>query len=98
MDDPLLVCLFEGLGDLASDRKAFIYGKTSLGQPIGQGRPLDQLHDQGRAAAARLQAVDLGDVGVVEARQELGFALEAGEPFGVLGEPFGQDLERDLTP
>ena len=98
MNDPLLVRLFEGLGDLASDGKAFIYGKTSSGQPIGQGRPLDQLHDQGRAATAGLQTVDLGDVGVVEARQELGFSLEAGKPFGVLGEPFGQDLQRDLTP
>ena len=81
MDDSLLVGLFQGLGDLARDRKAFIYGKTSLGQPIGQGRPFDQLHDQGRAAAAGLQAVDLGDVRVVQAREELGFALESGEPF-----------------
>ena len=99
MDDALLVRLLESLGDLAGDGKAFIYGKTPVGQPLGQGRPVDQLHHQRTTAVgALLDAVDLRDVRVVQAGEELRLALEAGEPLRIGGEPFGQDLERDLAP
>jgi hypothetical protein len=44
-----------------------------------------------------LKPVDRGDVGVIERRQELGFALEAGHSFGIACERLGKELERDLS-
>jgi hypothetical protein len=50
---------------------------------------LDELHHQG----ALLHSVDVRDVGMIERRQHLGFALEACQTVRVLGERFGQDLD-----
>ena len=44
-----------------------------------------------------VDAVDRGDVGVVQRGQQLGLALEAGQPLGVVGERVGQDLDRHLA-
>ena len=38
-----------------------------------------------------------GDVRMVQRRQRLGFALEARQPLGVVGEGLGQDLDRDVA-
>ena len=35
---------------------------------------------------------------MVQCREELRFALEAGQPIGIAGEEVGQDLERDVAP
>ena len=48
-------------------------------------------------AAARLEAVDRGDVGVIELGEELRFALEARQALLVLGEGGRQDLDRHLA-
>ena len=44
-----------------------------------------------------LEAVDRGDVRVVELREELRLALESRQALLVLGERRGQDLDRDLA-
>ena len=44
-----------------------------------------------------LEAVDVGDVRVVEGRQQLRLALEAGEPLGILREVGGQHLDGDVA-
>src|ERR1700730_14650155 len=41
--------------------------------------------------------VDGRDVGMVERGQDLGFALEASHAFGVAGERFGEDLQRNIA-
>ena len=43
--------------------------------------------------AGLFQAVDGGDVRVVQRGQHAGFALEAGQALGVFGEAFGKDLD-----
>jgi hypothetical protein len=35
---------------------------------------------------------------MIQGREELRFALEAGQPIGIASEDVGQDLERDVTP
>ena len=44
-----------------------------------------------------LDAVDGGDVGMIQRGEDLGFALEARQPIGVVRERFGQDLDRDVA-
>ncbi len=35
---------------------------------------------------------------MIQRREQLRFALEAGQPIGIAGEEVGQDLERDVAP
>ena len=44
-----------------------------------------------------VQAVDRGDVRVVERREQLGLALEARQALGIAGEAVGEDLDRDVA-
>jgi hypothetical protein len=77
MDDPLLVRGCKSLRELLSDGECFVDWDGPLGDPIGEGRSLDQFHHE-RADAVRLfQAVDVRDVGVIERRQQFRLALEA---------------------
>ena len=50
-----------------------------------------------RDPAAFLDAVDVGDIRMIQRRQRLRFTLESREPLGVVGEGVGQDLERDVA-
>ena len=43
------------------------------------------------------EAVDRGDVRMIQRRQHLRFPLEAREPIGIEREQFGQDLQRDIA-
>ena len=71
-------------------------------QALGEVLALDELHGEevGRrpvVEARALEAVEVGDVRVVERGEHLRLALEAGEPLGVRGEGLGQELERDVA-
>jgi hypothetical protein len=59
-------------------------------QPITQRRAFEQFHHQ----RAVLEAVHLRDVGMVERRQDLCFALEAGAAVSVAGKRLREDLDR----
>jgi len=71
--------------------------KWPLRDPDRQGRSLDQLQHQRPRAVGFLDAVDGGDVRVVEAGEDLRFPLEPREPIRVSREGVGQDLQRDLA-
>ena len=47
--------------------------------------------------AVLLDSVDLRDIRVIEGRDDLRLALEAGEPFRVFGKRGGQNFDRDLA-
>jgi hypothetical protein len=66
------------------------------GDALRQILALDQFHHEGLRAARSFEAVDRRDVRMIERRQRLRLALEAGEPLGILRERIRQDLERDL--
>ncbi len=97
MDDSLLVRGFERLGDLPCDGEGLVEGERPALQPLGEVFALDELHDEGAHAARLLEAVDRGDVGVLELGEDLRLALEARETVGVGGERLGEDLDRDLA-
>jgi len=58
-----------------------------------EGLAGDQVHDQSVA----FEAVDLGDVGMVEGGQDFGFAFEAGEAVAVVGHAGREDFDGDLA-
>lgn len=93
MNDTRLVAGLERLGDLFGDRERFVDGNLPLRDAIGQRRPFDELEDQ----RARLEAVDAGDVGVVQRGENLGLARESGDALGVGRERLRQHLERDVA-
>ena len=96
MDDALLVGLFETAGDLARDVARFL---DRQGAPFNDRREvlaLAQLHHQADLPFGALDAVDGGDVRVLQRGQGLGLALEAGEAFGVFCKRGGEDLQRHV--
>ena len=67
-------------------------------QPLGEVLSLDELEDEEELPVRLLEPVDGGDARVVERREELRLAPEAGEALGVLRELGGEHLEGHLAP
>ena len=75
-----------------------------MGEPVRERRPLDELHDQrgDRNAARRLgrrldDTVYLRDVGMVERRENLGFAAEAREAISIGCDGRVEHLDGDVA-
>ena len=71
MDHPRLVRRLQCLGDLLRNGERLIERDRPLSDPVSQSRPLDQLQDERPRPLGFLDAVDGGDVGVVEAGEDL---------------------------
>ena len=102
VDDALLVRLLEGLGDLLRDLEGLGDRDRPALQALGEVLAGGELHREevgGRAVGERraLEAVDVGDACVVEGREDLRLALEAGEPIGIGGKSLGKQLDRDVA-
>ena len=96
MDDAVVVRGLQRRGNLDGDCYRFGNRDRTATDVDGQVLALDQFHDERGDPAALLDAVDVGDVRMVQRRQRLCFTLEAGEPVGVAGERLRQNLERDF--
>ena len=84
MDDPFLMGGFQSFGNLAADSSAVSMGRVPLcSSRSGQRLPLDQFQNEEALAVGFFQTVDGGDVGMIERGQQLGFALEARQPFRI---------------
>ena len=59
--------------------------------------PFDELHHDGARVSATFDAVDLGDVRMVQRGEGFGFPLESRQAIRVRGERLRQDLERDVS-
>ena len=66
MNDPQLVSRFEGFCDLPRDRQRFVEGKGPARDPLGEILPLNEFHHKGADAVGFFEAVDLGDVWMVQ--------------------------------
>ena len=98
MDDPLFVRRIQRVGNLARDRQDVGDRDRSTRDDVGKVFPFDQFHDQRRAAVRELlEAVDGGDVRVVERSERLRLAREACEAIGIAGEQIRQHLDRDVA-
>lgn len=68
----------------------------SLGDALGERRPLYELQNESPRAVLLFQPVDGGNVRMVQRREHPRLALEPRHALTILGEGFGQDLERHL--
>ena len=105
MDDALAVCGVEGIGNLPGDRQRFIEGQASVGDAscaarelVGQRRPLDQLHDNRRRASGVLEAVNRGDVRMIQRCEQSRLAGKSRQPIRIAREGRWQYLDRDVPP
>ena len=97
MNDPPLVGGFERFGDLTSDGQGFVERDRPLTDPVLERRPLDVFEDEGGGVARLLQPMNGRNIRMIERCQDLRFALETGQPLGVVDERVGQDLQGDIA-
>ena len=97
VNDAALVRGFQRLGNLSRDRQGFIDRDRALCDAIRERHPLDQLHHQRLHAVRLLEAVDGGDVRMIERGEHLGLPLKSPEPLRIGREHRRQHLDRDLT-
>ena len=103
MRDALLVRSLEGIRDLASDVQRFLEsqarsrGPCRLGQFLCQRLALDELQHEPSNTLALFDAVDDGDVRMVQGGHDSRFTLEAGHPARFSCKSGGQHLDRDVA-
>ena len=97
MDHPRFVCGLQRLRDLLGDRQRLIERDRPLGDPVGQGRPFDQLQDECLRVVGLLDAVDGRNAGVVQAGEDVGFPLKPGEAIGISREGVREDFQGDIA-
>ncbi len=57
VDDAFFVGGIESFGDLLGERQSLSYRECPAGNPLGEGFPLDKLHNQKRFAFGLFEAV-----------------------------------------
>ena len=98
MNDTLLVRRFEPIGNLLRQREGFVQRKRTARDPLSERLAFDELHNEELSAFAFFEAVESGDVRVVELSEQPSFALESGQPLFVSGKLFGEGFDRDIPP
>ena len=78
MADPLLVRGLERLRNLLRDRQRLIDRDGALCDALREIVALDQFHHEGGDAPALFEAVDRGDVGMIQRGEDFRLALETG--------------------
>ena len=97
MDDALLVGHFQRFRNLVRDRQRFVNRKRASRNAFSERLAVDQFEDEEQPAVRFVEAVDRTDVRMIERREELRFALEPGEAFGIPRDDIWQDLERHVA-
>jgi hypothetical protein len=95
VDDALLVCGRERIGERDADVADLRDGQPSGAHPQAETVTLHQLHCDEADAIGFLHRVDGDDVRMVQGRDSLRFTLKALEASGVLREGGRQHLQRD---
>jgi len=80
--------------NLCGNGQRVIRGDRPFRNTVGKGRPLHELEHERRCPLGLLDAVDGGDVGVVETSENLRLPREPGEAVRVSRERIWQDLQR----
>ena len=83
VDDALLVRGFERLGDLLRDGQRLVERDRAARDALRRVVALDEFHHERGHAAAFFEAVDGGDVRMIQRGEDFRFALEPREPIGI---------------
>ena len=95
VDDAGVVDDLEGPGHLGQDRQDLGGGQGALlGDDVGQGAALDELHDEPAGAVLLTGVQDDGEVGVTQTLRVLGLRAQTGQEDLVPGQLGTQDLGR----
>ena len=97
MDDALLVRALHRIGDLPGDRERLVDVERSALHALCQREAFDELEDERLAALDVLDAVNAGDVSMIERRKDPGFTLEPAQAVLIERERRREDLDRDVT-
>ena len=85
----------ERSGDLGAEGEHLVDGQRPFPQPVGERLALEVLHDQEVDAVLVSHVEEGADVGVLEARDRLGLALQPLLELGAVRQVRGQHLDRD---
>ena len=94
MNHPGFVRRLQRLGDLSRNRQRVFDWHRAVRDAVSEGGTLDQLQNQRPRPLGFLDAVDGGNVGVVEAGEDLRLPREPGEPVWISREGVGEDSGR----
>ena len=83
VDDALLVCRLERLGDLSRDRECLLNRQRTQRQTLGERRAFHEFEHEAAHASGLLQPIDRANVWMVQRRQHPRLAFEAREPIRV---------------
>ena len=97
MDDAFLVRGLERRRDLARDLERDVERQWSAGETIGQRRAVDELHHDGVQAAGDFEAVNRGDVRMVQGGEQAGLPLQARDALRIVGKSGRQYLDGNLA-
>jgi hypothetical protein len=95
MDDGCAVGLVKRVGDFNGSPKPRLEWKRTLSETIRERLTVQVLHDQISGAVLLTHFVERANVGVIELRNNPGFAVEAFSELPVGRQDIWQDLDRD---
>ena len=74
---------FERVGDLPGDRHRLVSRQRAVGQPIGERHTIDELENEEPGGGVFLDAVDAGDMRMIQRREQLRLTREARVAFRI---------------
>ena len=98
MDNAFAVSRLERVSELTCDRQCLGNRNRSSRESIRERRAFDQLEDQCEPAVNLFDAVDRGDVRVIDRGEQARFAFEARAPVTIASEHRRQQLDGDIAP
>jgi hypothetical protein len=98
VDDVLFMGVLQRLGDLRRNAQGFVDLNWPCDHALGQVEARHKLHDEVVRLAGILDAINLGDVGMIQRCQQACFALEPRQPVGVAGELRRKNFDGYLAP
>jgi len=98
MDDVLLVRGFDRVGDLDRQPQRLVQRQRAACDARRDRLAFDEFEHEKRLCIGFFETVNRGYVRVIERREHPGFAIEAGQPIGIIGEFKRQRLDRHVAP
>jgi len=97
MNDGVIVCRDEALGELNRESKKLGFREKACGKAFAERLSANVFHDEEICAALRIEIVDGGDVRVIEFRERAGFVVET-TARGIIGESaVMEEFDGDVT-